>query len=378
MQARAMTLVETTAAVAVTGTALALLSPAMNSATVTTIRQADAMNLRTFGVAQASYEMDHQGRLASFSWATDQAGTPNWSSSFDDLDVSPGPFDPVSPSVWQAADIIRRGIGDDGTVIRRPSGFFPHRTHNHLVLMDYLGMSPLEAFAASPGDPRAMMVRDIYDSDLSPDAANFEARILFPNLVDMGGAGAGVRRMLPFMSSYLTVPFAWSPDKPGEDGIGSTNPATPADTTHWLYSMGTVAPRVVRSIDDVAFPGQKVFMYGSFDYASLRDQPIYYAFRGAKPAQVFFDGSAGTNATADANFGINPWNGEYANFIYNWNTSSEADYMPPAGVASLNGNPESPLVNGYYRWTAGGLQGIDFGGKPLDPFGLNLVDPHDR
>jgi prepilin-type N-terminal cleavage/methylation domain-containing protein len=370
---RAFTLIELLVVIAIIALLIGILLPALGAARNAAQRAVDRSNMKQLGIAGASYASDHTDKIASYSWKVDAGGNPNWTSQFDDLNTGVDGNDTSQASIWQAADIVRRAIGDDGTVIRAPQGFYPHRTHNHLVLLDYLALRQPEAMVASPGDRRLNDAQELLTTSGNLEDGNAAARVLFPTLTEMGGSGGGVRRLLPFMSSYQVVPFAWAPDRP----VANVPTIAPADTTHWLFQApGQASLLGNRRLSEVQYPGQKVFMFSFHDFFSNPGEPIFYAFPEAKATQLAFDGSVDARSTGETNFGINPNNGNYATFQYRWNTESAQDYQPPAGSSSLNGDLEEPDVNGYYRWTAGGLRGVDYGGRGLDPFNQDLQDPY--
>ncbi|MEM9374518.1 MAG: hypothetical protein AAGA55_12825, partial [Planctomycetota bacterium] len=72
---------------------------------------------------------------------------------------------------------------------------------------------------------------------------------------------------------------------------------------------------------------------------------------------VLFDGSASTRTTSDANPGFDPNDPTSPDPLTYFHNPFGAD-----GVTVGDGPDE---VNGYYKWTRGGLRGIDFGGEEI-------------
>ncbi|MEL7471910.1 MAG: hypothetical protein AAGK04_01220, partial [Planctomycetota bacterium] len=94
----------------------------------------------------------------------------------------------------------------------------------------------------------------------------------------------------------------------------------------------------------VRFPGQKVYMYDWYDRHSQSGER-YYTLPGARQPMLFFDGSVQTHSIDDANEGWQPGRPEWA-----LDTTTYFD-----GV-------KAPM---RFRWTRGGLLGVDYGGSSL-------------
>jgi hypothetical protein len=85
---------------------------------------------------------------------------------------------------------------------------------------------------------------------------------------------------------------------------------------------------------------------------------VYYGLAQARVPLLFFDGSVNVRRTADSNPG---WRPNQPAFDCHWFWYQPAAWEPP----TTNGQFHE-IVAGRYRWTRGGLKGIDFGGLPLD------------
>jgi type II secretory pathway pseudopilin PulG len=351
--------------IAIIALLIGILLPALGAARTAGQRSVDQSNLRQLGIASATYASAHEDKVATFSWRVRANGSTNYSTQYADLE-NPSPMEAADATGFQATDIIRRATGIED--LRAVRNYWPHRTHNHLPLLDFLAARQPEAMVASPGDSRLLRAQESVVSE-GVDVARLE----FGTTNNYGGAGQGVRNIMPFSASYQVVPFAWAFDR------GAELTVEPAFGTHMLFGTPQASDPANlfgrRSLTEVAFPGQKVFMFSFWDFFSKPGQPIFYAYPEARATTLMFDGSVSSRATNESNPGVSPRDGSFANFQYRWEGAQ--DYQPPSGVTSLDGETSDPLVNGWYRWTAGGLRGVDFGGEGLDPYNLDLGSPYD-
>ncbi len=129
--------------------------------------------------------------------------------------------------------------------------------------------------------------------------------------------------------------------------------------THDTYSLGRKISGIgrMRRMDAVVFPSQKVALNDTQDRHFAR-QDIFFTYQQASQPVAFFDGSVAVHKTADANLGQSP-----SAFNANMTNHCTFNYSPDQGFES----PPLPGVQtkqsaGFYRWTRGGLGGIDFSG----------------
>ncbi len=156
------------------------------------------------------------------------------------------------------------------------------------------------------------------------------------------------KKLSPFWSTYQAVPNAWSPD--GQAGLYQ---ASGGAGYHLLYYYGN-SSFGNRSISDVFFPSQKVWLFDLFDRHMYR-RTIWHSYDVAAQPLLFFDGSVNIKKTRDANRGWNqsaPASQFPTQYLY-WPTSFEPRTLSGA---------VSESVFGYFRWTRAGLKGVDFGG----------------
>jgi hypothetical protein len=164
----------------------------------------------------------------------------------------------------------------------------------------------------------------------------------------------GYGQLWGYSSSYQIVPCAWSSDT--RSMLGETVSQYGGD--HNLFTRGTL-PIGGRRQHEILFPSQKV---GVFEFISRHSgkQALFYAYPDARVPMMFWDGSASTRLTGDANKGSDP-NVPNGNFplLYYYDPSI-LGYEPPTRSGAVR-----EQVTGYYRWTRSGLRGVDYGGKEV-------------
>jgi len=134
-----------------------------------------------------------------------------------------------------------------------------------------------------------------------------------------------------FSSTDQVVPVSWAPDR----GSKRAPTITLAPSTHNLF--GSIRASLDgRRLQKVTFPSLTVFMF---------------EFHDRHTAVMAFDGSARVLPTKQANPGWHPSR-----------TKSEKPtgmkQVPLPCETPMRGNPNT-ILTGWYRWTRGGLKGID-------------------
>lgn len=345
---KAFTLVELLLVIGIIAILVSLLLPALQGARRAARTAVCESNMRQFGIGAAGYARDFKDKIFSFSWrATDHD-----MSDFPDLNFST-PYDTQAASA-QAVDILRR-LADrrDPDDIKSPQfyAWLPHTYYSHLVLQDYLSRPLPDKAVVCPEDLNRLnwqkQPAELYDNNawmpLQPDAmtSNHE------------------NRRFPYGSSYEAVPACF--DTLQSTRIASRDPLITNNrlrqyTSHNVYVQEPGATFYGMRMTDVLFPSQKVHMHDSQDRHHFPRRQLFFGYQQAKQPLLFFDSSVRTYRTKDANLAWNP-------------------RLPTADDYSINYAPdpwESPTLSGqaiesvgaYYRWTRGGLQGIDFGGTP--------------
>ncbi|MHA7811763.1 MAG: hypothetical protein ACX94C_00005, partial [Phycisphaerales bacterium] len=138
--------------------------------------------------------------------------------------------------------------------------------------------------------------------------------------------------------------YAWQ-------GDGPTDIYVPvADTPHLYLLNGQSVSLGRRFTSEVAFPSKKVHMHEEFDYEQSRYP--YFAYDHAMPEKLMFDGSINSRPSGEANDSVNPadpdpvWRQRYV----------PLDTFP----IPMGGFGDDTELNMRYRWTDGGLQGVDY------------------
>jgi hypothetical protein len=167
----------------------------------------------------------------------------------------------------------------------------------------------------------------------------------------------------PYSASYSFVPSHWSPDQATISG-GVVIPTVSQAGVHNLFNVpGQTSTTILglRKLSDVTFPSQKVMVYEMNDWHTIKNKAMYHAYTTAKGQMGFYDASVRIIETKLGNRGFNPAVPASPNpttYAYTPTLSWE----PPCRNRALT----QENVQGYYRWTRGGLKGLDFGGGEID------------
>ncbi len=353
---RGFTLIELLVVIAIIALLIGILLPALAEARGIARRVIDQNNQRQILASLNTYATTYEDRIASFTWQprATVGGQPRYGGTDDpqirQLMNSAGPGTThTTTAAYQAVDIMRRRTGGDQTNKPIITGWIPHVWYTHLVLQDFLAARLPEKLVVSTADRHRL--------NWQRDAGRlFQSRFWMP--FQPAPEGTGWR--WAYSSSYQYVPAAY-------DAYQSMNLRQPTGTvvSGRLYQSGAENLYYVSSLNnlgglrfsDVTFPGQKIYLHDNEDRHFGRE-PIFYAYPEARVLVGMFDGSAAVLRTSEANPGWQPRNPRSP-------IPTRVTYAPGGQDWRAQLNGRNPVVPSYYRWTRGGLKGVDFGGREI-------------
>jgi prepilin-type N-terminal cleavage/methylation domain-containing protein len=324
----AFSLIELLVVIGVIALLISILLPTLSNARRAARTAACRSNLKQLATAGATYAIDFSGYIYMFSW------TPRYiPTQFPDL-VPPGGVFANHAHAIQATEIIRLNFPLEPNFALVPL-WNPAIEYSHLVLIPYLSTSFPNPIAACPEDKPLQL----WQSDIP----GFNAGVFGPMQPEFVGFERNFMRAKPYSSSYETPPATYDISVP-PNRLRQT-------ATHYVYGASSFTKYSPRRFDEVAFPSQKVHLHDT--HQRHYGKPLFFAHPDAVQPILHFDGSVVNRRTADAGPGWQPNSPNAGPTIIPY---APYRYEPPTS----NGAEVEEFV-GRYRWTRGGLKGIDFG-----------------
>lgn len=336
-RSRAFSLIELLVVIAIIALLISILLPALAAARRTARLSVCQSSLQQHGRAQYAYGAEFKDYIAAFNGRAEDLFA------YNELHALVFPTHTDCGS--QALEIVQERDSNAADLVRfaTPANNAPiiNESHSHLVLADYIG------------DGRAIM----------PVAACPEDRARL-SWQREGAAGTPVtnkpqqpwnqnnERWLPYSSSYQLMPAGWTQDRPtGQIGVafGQSNYHS------WYVYDRKPEPLGRRKFAEIAFPAMKVAIADSQQRHFGRD--MYFGYPDVRQPLLFWDSSVSVRRTGDANKGWDRRN-------HRQTISARFSYFPDLAFESPVpvGRP-GIITAGYYKWTRGGLSGIDYGGN---------------
>jgi type II secretory pathway pseudopilin PulG len=328
--------------IAIVGVLVAILMPMLGASRMRMRGDTSAQKLMTIGQAGMMYANDHADRLFSYSWRAGETYT------MPDGRRKTG-LDDAEAGAYQNQEILQRRTGRISGIykISNFSARIPHRRYSHLVLMDYLHQPFGSDLFIDPSDGKQQFWKD---NPLSyRDAGSsfpYAGGIPDGYDADVNWATIPVMQRWAFNSSYQLVSDAWQHD-------GGSRYIPVDSTPHLLTRSGSGSVPLAngRRMTSVLHIANKVWMHEEFDRD--RVQHLYFGYDAARTEKLMFDGSVNSWESGRAAPSVVP---EYG--IFHWRQA----YVPldrfPVPVGGLG---DQTLVSQRFRWTYGGLKGINYG-----------------
>lgn len=347
MRSRGFTLLETAAVVAVTAAVGVCAAAGGHGARARARDGGSANNLRQIGAGAAQYAAGNNERIFSYTWKSNifykmpGGGVPKIGSS------------DASAAVWQSIEILQRRTGraEGEHKFRSSLERTPHLRQIGNVLSDAMDHRLPDPLFVDPNDAHLLKWQAdplAYGPGSGVPYAGGEVPAGYDTM--SGWGGEGVRQRWAFTSSYQPTVSAYSPDR----SMGKLKAVRPVSQTPHSFATMEVDLSRGRRMTHVRTPGKKVYFFEEFDFE--REGSPYFAYDVARVEKLMFDGSVNDLASGDAQRAADPdrpgagWRQRYV----------PLDTFP----VPLGGLGEQTELDMRFRFTKGGLEGLDYVATP--------------
>lgn len=308
------TLIELLVVIAIIAVLIGLLLPALASARASSRALVCSSNMRQLGVAALMYTDDNRGILPAFSW---KAGV-NQDTPHSSLETAASDKLAVRN---QALHLVRELSGRDNASAE--TNWMAPLWFTHLIYLDYLSGNAEEPVAVCPEDSEQIERAETSLDDLT---------------------SGNIRRK--YESSYESSLVAGSVDS----RKGSLYPISQQNQP-WQVFFRADNYVTSRRLTEVSFPSSKVYMFDTYarhgNGGGSSGEDLLFFEPGTSQPILFFDGSVSRRDTDDSNLGFWP-------------------KFPANPSSTMIENDDGELYPAVFRWTRGGLRGIDFGGQEIN------------
>lgn len=340
------TLIELLVVIAIIALLVGLLLPALSSARRSARMSVCQSNMRQMGVAHHAYTADFQMHIAALNgdiedrYLDASIGNDRWPTG---RMVARQAQSLIASRIGRMADAANPLAEFQGT--DQGIGVYAIEQYSHTVLVSYLGDAMPMPATVCPED-RARLSWRAQPGQMAESPYRPQFPVNDRNL-----------DWWPFSSSYQLAPAACGADRVGLWPASHRPLGYAQRVNHWTYETQK-NPLGRRKMSEVVFPGQKAMLFDSHQ-RHFGGPDLFFGYPQARQPVACFDGSVAMRKTESSNRG---WYPRYPQST-NPTTTTTFEYEPDPGFEPPVPDGQPVLIKaGYYKWTRGGLAGVDFGG----------------